>query len=168
MTKLKKEIKSILTNIVGEDLGSKIFKANFPKPIINYKRGKVFTFKELKELPSETMIHIYYLDEDNFIREDGFHKLCKNSIEEYSGGGFSFPMDEYEDENELVKDQDNCDWTFTISEAIKISKSEYDNIQKEKEKSIRAIELIEKLQNKELLTKEEKKELKKITGINIR
>jgi hypothetical protein len=30
--KYKKEIKSMLNNVVGEDLGKKIFDANFPEP----------------------------------------------------------------------------------------------------------------------------------------
>lgn len=74
---LKSEIKSMLNNIVGEDLAKNIFEANFPEPIRNYKPGKILTFKQLKALPEGTIIHIYYLDEDGNLREDGFQKLHK-------------------------------------------------------------------------------------------
>ena len=54
MNKLKKSIQQSLHKIVGEDLGNQIFEANFPKPIVNYKPGKILTFKEIRELPEDT------------------------------------------------------------------------------------------------------------------
>ena len=155
----------MLGSVVGEDLGKQIFEANFPEPIINYKAGKVLTFRELKELPEGTIIHINYVDEDNELREDGFQKLSKCSDEEYSGGGFPIPMDEHENDDELIEGRDNCDWTFTIREAIKISNAEYLKLEKQGEQNRRAIELLGKMQDGEKLSKEERKELKKITGL---
>jgi hypothetical protein len=169
MSNLKKEIGSMLNNIVGEDLGKKIFEANFPEPIVNYKPGDILTFKQVKELPEGTIIHILYFDEDDNEREDGFQKLSKDEdCEEYSAGAFPFPMNEHEDDGDLIENADNSGWTFTIREAIKISKAEFQKREKQREKNERAKELIEKMRDGENLTKDEKKELKKLTGIIIR
>lgn len=166
MSKLKKEIKKSLTKIVGEDLGNKIFEANFPKPIINYKSGKILTFKELKELPEDTVIHIYYTDEDGNERENGFQKLSKYDEEEFSAGAFPFPMNKHESDDELIKDAENSGWNFTIREAIRVSSSEFKKLEKQRQINERAIELLDKIRDGEKLTKEEKKELKK-AGIGI-
>ena len=167
MNKLKKEIKKSLTKIVGEDLGNKIFEANFPKPIVNYKSGKILTFKEIRELPEGTVIHIYYTDEDDHLRENGFQKLHKDkSGEEFSAGAFPFPMNKHESDDELIKDAENSGWHFTIREAIKVSSSEFKKIEKQRQINERAMELLEKIRDGEKLTKEEKKELKK-AGIGI-
>jgi len=168
MSKLKKEIKSMLGNIVGEELGKEIFEANFPEPIINYKPGNILTFKQLKELQEDTIIHILYYDEDDNLREDGFQELSKYSDEEFSAGAFPFPMDDHDDDNELIEKRDNSGWTFTIREAIKVSAAEFKKLEKQREKNERALELIEKMRDGEKLTKEEKKELKKLTGIIVK
>jgi len=167
MSKLKKEIKSMLGNIVGEELGKEIFEANFPEPIINYKAGNILTFKQIKELPEDTVIHILYYDEDDNLREDGFQKLSKDEDgEEWSAGAFPFPTKRLKDD-ELIDRCDNSDWTFTIREAIKVSAAEFKKLEKQREKKERALELLEKMQDGEKLLKEEKKELQKITGIRI-
>lgn len=163
---LKSEIKSMLNNIVGEDLAKNIFEANFPEPIRNYKPGKILTFKQLKALPEGTIIHIYYLDEDGNLREDGFQKLHKGSGDEWGAGAFPFPIEDLKDED-LLEDCDNSGWTFTIREATKLSTAEFKKIEKQREKNERASELIDKMREGEDLTKEEKKELKKLTGIRV-
>lgn len=161
MSKLKKEIKKSLTNLVGEDLGKKIFEANFPKPIINYRSGKILTFKELKELPDDTVIHIYYTDEDDNVREDGFQKLSKEDKDEFCGGGFTIPMTKHESDDDLIENAENSGWHFTIREAIKVSSSEFKKIEKQYKINQRAIKLLDKLRDGKKLTKEEKKDLKK-------
>lgn len=158
----------MLGNIVGEELGQEIFEANFPEPIVNYKPGSILSFKQVKELPEKTIIHIFYLDEDGELREDGFQKLYKHSESEFSAGAFSFPMDEHKSDDELIDRCDNCGWEFTVREAIKISKAEFQKREKQREKDERASELIEKMRDEEKLTKEEKKELKKLTGIIVK
>lgn len=165
--KYKKEIKSMLNNIVGEDLAKNIFESTFPEPIKNYKAGKILTFKELKELPKGSVIHIYYLDEDGELREDGFQKLSKDSEDEWSAGAYPFPVEGLQDDDEL-KDCDNSGWTFTIREAIKVSPTEFKKIEKQREQNEIARELIEKMRDGEDLTKEAKKQLKKITGIIVK
>lgn len=166
MSKLKKEIKKSLKNVVGEDLAKKIFEANFPKPIVNYKAEKILTFKELKELPEDTVIHIYYTDEDGNERENGFQKLSKYDEKEFSAGAFPFPMNKHESDDELIENAENSDWNFTIREAIKVSSSEFKKIEKQRQINKRAIDLLDKIRDGEKLTKEEKKELKK-AGIGI-
>lgn len=158
----------MLGNIVGEELGQKIFEANFPEPIVNYKPGDILSFKQIKELPEKTIVHIFYLDEDGELREDGFQELYKSSEDEFSAGAFPFPMDEHKDDSELIEKRDNCGWKFTIREAIRIPKAEFQKREKQREKNERASELIERMRDGEKLTKEEKKELKKITGIIIK
>jgi hypothetical protein len=159
---MKEEIKKMLNNIVGEDLAKKIFEANFPEPIINYASGDILTFKEIKELPEGTVIYLHYVDEDGNTRTRDFHKLTKHSIDEYStSDGFSFPIDEYNDDD-LIEKCDNSGWTFTIRKAIKISPAEFKKIQKRQQRADRATELIQRLLDGEELSKEEKKELKKI------
>lgn len=168
MSGYKKEIKSMLNNIVGDELSQQIFEANFPEPIVNYKPGNILSFKQIKDLPEKTIIHIYYLDEDGELREDGFQELYKSSADEFSAGAFPFPMNEHKDDNELIENRDNSGWTFTIREAIKISKAEFQKREKQREKNERATDLIEKMRDGEKLTKEEKKELKKLTGIIVK
>jgi cobyric acid synthase len=169
MGNYKKEIKSMLNKIVGEDLGEKIFEANFPEPIKNYKAGNILTFKQIKELPEGTIIHINYFDEDDNEREDGFQKLSKDEeCEEYSAGAFPFPTNEHDDDNDLIENADNSGWTFTIREAIKVSATEFKKIEKQRADNHMAIELINKLRDGEALTKEEKKILKKTTGIRVK
>lgn len=159
---MKKAIKGMLNNIVGEELGEKIFEANFPKPIEGYMPGEILTLAELRVLPEDTVIHIHYLDEDGEEREDGFQKLSKDSETEWSAGAFPFPIDELKEEDELRK-CDNGGWTFTIREAIPAKKGEYETMKKNQRKILNALEkmrsLYDKIQNEKDKTK--KKELKK-------
>lgn len=159
---MRKAINNMLTDIVGEDLGQKIFEANFPDEITGYKPGKVLTLGELRLIPVGTIIHIYYTDEDGELRENGFQKLSKDSEEEWSAGAFPFPIDELTDDQEL-KDCDNSGWTFTIREALVDKKGEY---AKRMAMMDTADELLEEMKDtleeiEETSDKVKKKELKK-------
>jgi len=155
---MKGEIKNMLTDIVGEDLGQQIFEANFPKPIDGYMPGKILTFAELKQLPEGAVIHIHYLDEDGEEREDGFQKLSKHSDDEWSGGAFPFPIDELKDDT-LLDRFDNSGWTFTIREALPAKKGEYAEMKKKQRKAIKILERMQILAGKISKDKEQKKKI---------
>lgn len=128
MDDYKNEIKNMLGKILPEEKANDIFEANFPKPIKGYKPGKILSFKELKELPEGSIIHIYYLNEDGEVSEDGFHPLNKHSEEEWcAGGAHPFPVDKLQDDT-LIKNIDNCDWLFTIREAILDKKYDHESV----------------------------------------
>jgi len=162
MGKYKKEIKSMLGNIVGEDLAKDIFEANFPEPIEGYLPGSILTLAELRALPDGTVIHIHYIDEDGNEREDGFQKLSKYSDDEWSAGAFPFPIDEIK-EDELIDRCDNSGWTFTIRMAVPGKKGEYAAIQKKKRTTLKNLDKLQELYRKIQHTtdKVKKKELKK-------
>lgn len=153
----------MLGNIVGEELGKEIFEANFPEPIINYKPGNILTFKQLKELPEDTIIHILYYDEDDNLREDGFQKLSKDEAgDEWSAGAFPFPIKNIK-EDELIDRCDNSGWTFTIRMAVPGKKGEYAEIQKKKRTTLKNLDKLQGLYWKiqDTTDKVKKKELKK-------
>ena len=162
MGKYKKEIKSMLDNIVGEDLAKQIFEANFPEPIDGYLPGRILTLAELRELPDGTVIHIRYLDEDGNEREDGFQKLSKDDSEEWSAGAFPFPIRNLK-EDELIDRCDNSGWEFTIRMAVPGKKGEYAAIQKKKRTTLKNLEKMQELHWKiqDTTDKVKKKELKK-------
>lgn len=142
MEEYKKEIKNMLGKILPEETAEQIFEANFPKPIKGYKPGKILNFKELKELSEGSIIHIYYLDDDGEVSEDGFHPLNKHSEEEWSAGSVHpFPINKLKDDT-LIQNIDNCDWSFTIREAILDKKYDHETT---KQKRTTIQELLEEL-----------------------
>jgi hypothetical protein len=159
--KMKKEIKNMLTNVVGEELGQKIFDANFPEPLDGYMPGRVLKLKELKTLPENTVIYVKYLDEDGNERENGFLRLSKHDDEEYSADGFSFPIKDLKDED-LLENCDNCGWSFTVREAVPAKRGEFFKLQKKKEETLDILEQMQELCREidECSDKAKKKELK--------
>lgn len=81
------------------------------------KPGKVLTLAELKNMPYGSVIHIKYEDEDGNEREDGFQFLKCDDMSEWCAGAFPIPLNELDDEDS-IKDVDNCGWHFTIREAV--------------------------------------------------
>ena len=112
----------ILKDIVGAGDASEIMKNMSPEPIAGYKKGKILTVGELKKLPANTIIHLWYEDEDGQLRNDDFVKLdgYKDGDDEVFAGGWSMPIEGCSD-NELVECLDNSGWEFTVREAIKIN-----------------------------------------------
>ena len=94
------------------------------KNIDCYLPGKILTFKELKGLKIYTIIHIHYLDEYDYVRVSDFYMLSKDCDQEWSAGGFPFPIRDLEN-NTLLKNCDNSGWSFMIREAIKSKKGVY-------------------------------------------
>jgi len=84
-----------------------------------YKKGKVLTVGELKSLPENSVIHLYYIDDDNNLRKNDFVTFCgyDGNDELCTTDGFTMPVDGCK-EDELIEDFDNCGWTFTVCEAI--------------------------------------------------
>ena len=156
---MKKEIKEMLTGIVGEDLGQQIFDANFPEPLDGYMPGNILTFAELKALPEGTVIHVLYFDEDGEEREDGFQTLSKGSDSEWSAGAFPFPIDELKDD-QLIEKCDNSGWTFTLRAALPAKKGEYVEMKKKQRKAIRILERMQDLSSKGIGCKDKEKKKK--------
>jgi hypothetical protein len=118
---MKSEIKKMLNSVVGEKKQKEILSNMFPKPITNYKKGKLLTVGELKKLPSNSVIFLWYVDEHEVLRKNGFE-----SIHEYDGsdeictiGGYAIPINGHVD-NELISYFDNCGWTFSVYQAIEV------------------------------------------------
>jgi hypothetical protein len=117
---MKKEIKNNLTNLVGEKTSDKILDDMFPPEVTGYKKGKILTLGQLKALPNNSIIHVYYIDEDDHVRANEFLKYVSDGADFYgTSDGFCFPFDNNEKDNTLIEKIDNCGWTFTIREAIK-------------------------------------------------
>lgn len=119
---MKKEIKNMLGNILDPETADSIFNNMFPEPITGYKKGKIYTFGELKNLPDDTIVHIYYTDEDGELRADDFLELGKFDEDEYYAGAFPFPVKGLTNDT-LMENLNNSDWTFTIREAIPVKSS---------------------------------------------
>ena len=114
-----KEIQKMFENIVGEESASKILSNMFPKPIKGYKKGRILTVGELKLLPRNSIIHLWYKDDDNHLRKNGFVTFCgyDGDDELCTTDGFTMPIDGHTD-NELIERFDNCGWNFTVCEAL--------------------------------------------------
>ena len=123
---MKDEIKNMLGNVLGEELGDEIFDANFPDPIEGYLPGDVLTFKQLKEMPEGTIVHILYTEDDD-VRTDDFYPLHKGSDDEWGAGPCPFPIDELEDDT-LIRKIDNCDHFFTIRAAVPAAKGAFEKL----------------------------------------
>ena len=119
MSKILKKTESLLKNIVSEDIADAILSNMFLEPIKGYKKGKVLTVGELKSLPKNSVIHLWYKDECNHLRNNDFVVFCgyDGSDELCTTDGFTMPIEGHSDE-ELIKNFDNSDWTFTVCEAI--------------------------------------------------
>jgi|SRR6185369_4541417 len=117
---MKKMLDSIKKSLkaIAPDQAEAIFEANFnQKELKGYSAGKILTFGELKKLKDGTVIHLKYNDEDGSLREKGFHKLNKQSKDEWCAGNeYPFPISKLKN-NQLLENCDNCGWTFTIREA---------------------------------------------------
>ena len=101
--------------------GLKVMMMLKPNPNIKgYKKGNILTLKKLKALKEGTVIHLHYIDEDENVRTNGFHKLTKNSPDEYgTEDGFPIPLEKGNlEDDDILKDCDNSGWTFTIREAV--------------------------------------------------
>ncbi|MCK9446274.1 hypothetical protein M0Q50_05220 [bacterium] len=87
----------------------------------NYKKGKILNLGELKSLPENSIVHLKYYDEYDHIRINDFVIFCgyKGSDEFHFKGGWSIPTQILSD-TDLLKNIDNSDWNYTISEAIKL------------------------------------------------
>lgn len=156
----KNEIKNMLGKILPEDKAEQIFEANFPMTIKGYKPGKILTFKELKELQEGSIIHIYYLDDDGEVSEDGFYPLNKHSdVEWYAGGVHPFPIDKLQDDM-LIKQIDNCDWSFTIREAILDEKYDHESTKQKRKMAQELLSELTELAKEMTDNKERKKEIR--------
>ncbi len=123
MKKYKTSIKENLTKVVDKETANDILSNMFPKPIEGYKKGKILTVRELKSLPKNSVIHLWYKDEDNSLRNNGFVKFCgyDGDDELCTTDGFTMPIDGHK-EDEQIEKFDNCGWKFTVCEAILTSK----------------------------------------------
>ena len=160
--KMKGAINDMLKNVAGEELGQKIFEANFPEPLDGYMPGEILTFRELSEMPEGTIIHIHYLDECGEERESGFHPLYKHDDKEWSAGGhYPFPVDELKPET-LINKIYNSDWLFTIRKAVPAKKGEFEKMKKNQRKVLQLLETMQNLSRKIHSTddKMKKKDLK--------
>jgi hypothetical protein len=114
INKLQKEIQDLTDKM-------KIKMELRPNPNIKgYKKGNVVTVKKLRSMKEGTVIHLHYLDEDGTERTNGFHKLTKDSPDEYgTEDGFPIPLEKNGmEEDDILKDCDNSGWTFTVREAV--------------------------------------------------
>lgn len=90
----------------------------FLKSQEDYIRGKVLTLGELKQIPNEGVIHIYYVDEDDNLRANEFKYLYKDKDnKEFSAEDYPFPVKKLSDDS-LLDNVYNSGWHFTIREAI--------------------------------------------------
>lgn len=119
MSKILKKTESLLNNIVSEDIADAILSNMFPEPIKGYKKWKVLTVGELKSLPQNSIIHLWYKDDCDCLRNNDFVVFCgyDGDDELSTTDGFSMPIGGHADD-ELIKNFDNTDWTFTVCEAI--------------------------------------------------
>lgn len=117
---MKDSLDSMLNGLVGEEDTKNILDNMFSDPIEDYRIGNLISVKELKELPENAVIHLHYLDLDGQLRCNEFVKLFKNDDDGYrfTTDGYTLPLKGHSDD-ELIKDFDNSDWTFTIRKAIK-------------------------------------------------
>lgn len=114
------DTQDMLKNIIGEDAASNIFDNMFPEPITGYKIGKILTIGELKKLSEDTVIHLWYIDEDGNLRNNDFVKFSGYDGNDELSTQCGFPMPIYKhSEDELIENFDNSGWTFTVCEAIK-------------------------------------------------
>lgn len=88
-----------------------------------YKKGKVLTVGELKLLPENSIIHLWYQDEDNNLRNNDFVSFYgyTGDDELFTNDGYPMPLNGHEDD-ELIENFDNCGWKFTVCEALLNSK----------------------------------------------
>lgn len=116
--KLLEESQSMLQNIVGADEAASIMENMFPKPISGYKKGNLLTVGQLKNLPENSIIHLWYKDDDGSIRENGFKKILSYEDEcSITTDGYSMPLENHSDD-ELIERFDNSGWKFTVCEAV--------------------------------------------------
>lgn len=111
------EITRLLPNSVTEQESIEILNTMISVPISNYTKGKILTVGEIKKLPNETIIHIWYEDEHGVLREDGFDRLYEydGNDEMITYGGYTIPLEHHKN-SELIENFDNCGWTFTVRE----------------------------------------------------
>jgi hypothetical protein len=124
--KLLDEIRKNLNVLVGEEKSNEIISNMFfsESSEEDYVKGKVLTVGELKSLPKNSIIHLWYKDEDNHLRNNGFVTFCgyNGDDELCTTDGFTMPINGHTDD-ELIERFDNCGWKFTVSESLKVINS---------------------------------------------
>lgn len=83
------------------------------------KTGKILTFKELKETPEGTILHIYY-GENGLETWNEFGRFEKEFEDEWCISGINFPIDTFTDDT-LLDQCPNERLDFTIREAVEIN-----------------------------------------------
>lgn len=121
---MKKEIKEDLKQLFSNEIVKEVFNQNIlSHSLIGYKKGKMLTFGELKELPEDTILNVVYKDENYQITSSIFDRFdkCDYDIsmgsEYWSIGSYPIPLENLVDE-QIIENIRNCNDYFTVYEAI--------------------------------------------------
>ena len=120
---MKNKIGDMLGELMSEEDASQVFNnlfgGNTSDDNEDYKLGDYITVSELKELEDNSVIHLWYIDDDGELRNDGLVYIYAFDGEEemVTKDGFPLPLDGH-DGSEQIKKFDNSGWTFSIRKVI--------------------------------------------------
>lgn len=83
------------------------------------KIGKILTWRELRALPNNSSIYVYYLDEDGEVMTDAIVEFEREGNNYFLKGYSHFDECDESQLDDPIQNYDNGGWSLTIREVIK-------------------------------------------------